>query len=134
MRGVRAILVAVMLAVSCTACGPFGSSVGSSLTVSGTGNGDAGGTWTRHFRVTRAPWRFSFRVDCRRAHDWDFDVTLEQMHQDDYFDAVPLDLGWSSGQGPATTVAVRRISAPGEFWFIVRAGKGCSWSVRAPVS
>jgi hypothetical protein len=54
------------------------------------------------------------------------------MHQDNYFDAVPLDLGWSSGHGPSSTSTTRTISGAGEFWFIIRAGSGCSWSLRAP--
>lgn len=61
---------------------------------------------------------------------WGFDVTLEQMHDRGYFDAVPINLGWSSGQGPASSTTSRSTQRAGEFWFIVRSATGCTWKIR----
>jgi len=120
----------LLLLASCT--GPLGSTPAGTLDASGGGNGDAGGTWTSHFSVRSAPWRFAFSFDCRHAAGWSFDVTLERMYPKAYYQPVPLDLGWSQGQGPAGATVDQTIRQPGEFWFIVRASSGCSWRVRAP--
>jgi hypothetical protein len=114
-------------------CGLSGASPSPSLAVSGTGSGDASGTWTSHFTVDRGTWRFAFHLDCSRAHTWSFDVTLEKMHSDNYFDAVPLDLGWSAAPGkPGTIALTRSVRGSGEFWYIVRASRGCEWRLAAP--
>jgi hypothetical protein len=126
-------LTLIALAIGSAGCSPFGAAPARSLATAGTGNGDAGGTWTPHFRVVAQPWRFSFAIDCRHARHFSFDVTLEQMHQNDYYDAVPLSLGWSAGHGPASATATPRIARSGEFWFIIRASSGCRWRVRAPL-
>jgi hypothetical protein len=116
---------------TCVGCVPIASPSRHQLCVSGAGNGDAGGTWTDHFSVPRQPWKFTVHIDCSHAGSWGFDVTLEQMHPRGYFDAVPIGLGWSAGQGPASATAVKTIHRTGEFWFIVRAARGCTWSVRS---
>jgi hypothetical protein len=113
-------------------CGPFSSAPAPVLIASGSGNGDAGGTWTSHFMVPSEPWKFSFTLDCSRIRTWSFDVTLEKMYPKDYFQAIPMSLGWNNGQGRASTTVSPRITYTGEFWFIVRASSGCRWAIRAP--
>ena len=122
-------------AILLTGCRPFTPDTTAHLDLSGSGPGNVGGTWTDHITIPHSPWRFQFTIDCRDAgHGWEYDLTLEQMYSNNYFDAVPLTIGTGQRDGsPPRQVYLQRLARSGEFFFIVRSSAGCHWRIVAPV-
>jgi hypothetical protein len=129
----RPLACSLVLAVLLSACGPFSSSLSHRIDISGSGSGTASGTWTDHFIASRAPWSLLFRIDCSGASShWNVDLTLEKMYQNDYYQPVPIHVGWSQRTGPIRASVTRRVAVSGEFWFIVYADSGCTWRIMVP--